>query len=219
MKTPSNFIPMEGTTWGKLTVLRREGKTFDGKATWVCACQCGNQVVLSGKNIRNGNNKSCGCLKAETMLSIRQDRVTHGHAGKKKSPQYQSWGCMIARCTNQNNTGYADYGGRGIKVCDRWLSFENFLEDMGDRPEGTSLDRIDNNGNYEPGNCRWVSSEIQARNHRRNINLTFNGITRTLVDWAKEIGISAPALKRRLKLWDIKTALTTPPLAQGQRVA
>lgn len=216
---PSNCIPMEGTVWGSLTVISRQGKTFDGKATWLCLCDCGNTVTLAGKNIRNGNNKSCGCLKAKSMLENRQNRVLHGHAGSKRSAEYKSWSSMIARCTNKNRAAYRDYGGRGVKVCDRWLSFENFLLDMGNRPHGTSLDRIDNNGNYEPTNCRWASSEVQARNNRRNVNITFNGVTKALIDWAKQIGVSAPTLKRRITQWGIQTALSTPPLPQGKRIA
>lgn len=120
---------------------------------------------------------------------------------------------MLDRCRNHNNSDFFYYGGRGIKVCDRWKnSFENFLEDMGERPKRTSIDRIDNNGNYEPGNCRWATKKEQNNNQRSNINLTFNGKTQTTAQWADELGMNSGTVRYRVnKLgWSAEKALTTP---------
>lgn len=125
------------------------------------------------------------------------------------TPTYSSWADMVQRCTNPKRKRYADYGGRGIQVCDRWRKFENFLADMGPRPEGMELDRIENDGNYEPGNCRWSTPTTQSNNRRSNRLLSFNGETLTVADWARRTGISAPAIAKRLKRgWSIEKALS-----------
>jgi hypothetical protein len=128
-----------------------------------------------------------------------------------KTPLYAAWATMLKRCDNEKYARYNDYGGRGIKVCDRWYTFENFFADMGDRPEGKTLDREDNNGNYEPGNCKWSTLQEQCSNKRNNVVITFQGRTLILAQWSREIGIPASAIKRRIFRygWDIKRALTT----------
>jgi hypothetical protein len=140
-------------------------------------------------------------------------REKHGHTKKGlHSREYSTWHSMIQRCTNPRTTGYSHYGGRGISVCTRWReSFNSFLEDMGKRPAGHSLERIDVNGNYEPSNCRWATSVDQGRNKRDNRNLTINGITRTVSDWARESGIKRITIQARLrKGWDAHSAVFTP---------
>lgn len=123
---------------------------------------------------------------------------------------YKAWAAMLQRCNNPNTYNYCDYGGRGIKVCERWKFFENFFEDMGEVPEGKSLDRIDVNGNYEPSNCRWATSSEQARNRRNNNFITYNGITKPLAEWAETLGISYSVLRTRLhRKWTIEEAFTT----------
>jgi hypothetical protein len=136
-------------------------------------------------------------------------RATHGLSG---SPTQKSWGAMKRRCLNANDKDYPRYGGRGITVCDRWRdSFEAFVADMGVKPEGTSLDRIDNNGNYEPGNCRWAALDVQNNNRRSNRPITFKGRTQTLTQWAGEAGLSSEALAHRLKSgWPMGDALSIP---------
>ena len=141
--------------FGKLLVR----KYFRQKTKWLCLCDCGVEIYVTSGNLREGKTKSCGCLQPH-----------HGHAPRngKTSPTYVSWYCMIQRCTNKNLVQFDDYGGRGIAVCARWKDFRNFLADMGDRPAGKSLDRFPNNdGNYEPNNCRWATSSEQNKNRRK----------------------------------------------------
>ena len=131
--------------------------------------------------------------------------------GEYRSPEYIVWASMKNRCLSESNPSYGHYGGRGIRVCERWLSFENFLSDMGRRPLGTSIDRIDNDGNYEPGNCRWATRLQQASNTSRITPITFGGITDSVLGWARRIGIAQKTLVRRIELgWTTAEALTTP---------
>jgi hypothetical protein len=157
-------VDMTGRVFGRLTALEPVGRRGTN-VTWRCRCECGTEVVAAGNDMRAGLKQSCGCLRRELAK-----RTEHGHmVGKKPSPTYSSWRAMLKRCYSPRNRSYADYGGRGIIVCERWRSFEPFLSDMGDRPEGTSLDRIDVNGNYEPGNCRWLAVGQQQWNRRCSV--------------------------------------------------
>lgn len=152
---------MVGQKRGRLTVISRHGTTPDNQnATWLCKCECGKELVVPGSRLRNGNTQSCGCLHEERW---RAAVVTHGMHSTK---MYRAWSEMKQRCINPSRPNYNNYGGRGIKICDRWLKFENFLADMGVRPEGMTLERKDPDGNYCPENCVWASYKVQASNKR-----------------------------------------------------
>jgi hypothetical protein len=155
----------------------------------------------------------------ETHTIERRPRpVSRTGADGKVLAEYDAWHMCIQRCENPNNPGYKTYGARGIRVCHRWHSFENFFADMGPRPSPRhSIDRIDNDGDYEPGNCRWATPAEQARNRRTNRMIEFGGRTMCISDWAAEIGISCGSLMRRLDLWGVERALTTPARKEFQR--
>ena len=157
-------------------------------------CDCGTVFSMMCKNERK--TKSCGCF-----------RVAHGAT---KTPEHRTWSDMKLRCTNKNYKNYQYYGGRGITVCERWInSFENFLTDMGHRPQGCSIDRIDNNGNYEPSNCRWATRQEQQRNKRNSLFLTINGITKSVAEWSEHQGATIQKnIRNRMTLgWSAEEAV------------
>lgn len=178
-----------GKTFGQLKVMSFAGRDSKRRALWKCECLCGNEPVFPGYKLQAGRRKSCGCSR---LAQLRIASIKHGNtAGGKLTPEYNSWADMIKRCTNPNSQRFKYYGGRGITVSERWLSFECFLADMGVKPSPNySLDRFpDNNGNYEPGNCRWATREEQGRNRRSNHLVTFQGKTQCLTAWAEELNV------------------------------
>lgn len=191
-----------GNVYGKLTVLGYAGKSLKSHtgSYWNCRCECGTELVVVGVTLRNGKTRSCsaGC-----------GMTTHGMKG---TPEYRCWNDMKARCGNPDHSGFSGYGERGIRVCDQWLeSFDNFFDDMGTRPfNGASIGRIDNDGNYEPGNVRWETGEQQHNNKRTSHYITHDGITLTVTQWARRIGIHPNTLFERLSDgWSVEKALTT----------
>lgn len=188
-------IPIKvGDRYGSLVTLKKSERGPRGHQRWVCSCDCGMESVVCASSLVSGNTKSCGCLKRDGSI-----HMTHGATSGGRSPEYSSWSSMHNRCSNPKNAKWNRYGGRGIKVCERWNSFENFLEDMGSKPSGTSIDRIDNNGNYEPGNCRWATPKEQANNTRRNVRITANGKSLTVAEWARETGLPYTTIQKRLR--------------------
>ena len=164
-------IEMTGRKFGRLTVLREASKRISNRVTWECLCDCGNIKMATALSLRNGHTQSYGCLSIEMTIGR---STTHGMP--KKSRAYKSWDYMLSRCRNKKDSGYKYYGGRGIKVCDRWLNFENFFKDMGECPPTLTIERINNNGDYEPSNCYWTSRAMQSRNQRTRKN-SKTGIT------------------------------------------
>lgn len=183
-----------GRRFSRLVVTDRVRDDKTGRTAWMCLCDCGKTTrVPTGQHLLRGNTKSCGCIR----FSPDHNTTTHG---KTNSPEYRTWAGIKKRCYNENEAAFKDYGGRGIRVCDRWLnSFESFYEDMGPRPHGMTLDRFpDVNGNYEPGNCRWATVAAQNRNKRSTRWLSIFGISACMKDWANCAEVNYRTVRGRL---------------------
>lgn len=201
----SRVIDVTEQRFGRLTVLGECGKDNFRQYMWLCKCDCGNIVAVRGYSLRSGNTQSCGCLQKDKNIEL---RTIHGMA---KTRIYNIWQSMKERCSNPLNHCYKNYGGRGIKVCSEWQKFEPFYEwaTNNNYSDKLTIDRIDVNGDYEPSNCRWITIKEQQSNTRRNHYITFNGETKTLKQWAEQLGICHTTLLERLERWhSIKDALT-----------
>ena len=187
---PATQIDMTGKRYGRLVAIERDGSVE--LSFWKCVCDCGYIGTFHGQNLRSGYTKSCGCLHREIVATA---------GGASNTPEYETWWHMILRCHDEKQTGYRRYGGRGISVCDSWRnSFDAFFADMGPRPSDKhSIDRIDNDGNYEPSNCRWATKKEQSRNTRCNHHVTINGTTKTIAEWSEISGISWSGIYNRVK--------------------
>lgn len=190
-----------GQVFGRLVVIRCSGKNEKNRQLWECKCNCGNLHIVSTTLLKSGKCKSCGCLRIEKSKKLNTTHGLSNNKNNKYTSEYAIWLGMKARCYNEKNNRYIDWGGRGIIICDSWLnSFENFYFDMGKKPsKNHSIDRIDFNGNYEPSNCRWATQQEQNRNTRTNVFLTYNGETKILTDWSLELGVSRSTIMKRIK--------------------
>ena len=198
-------VDISGERFGRWVALRRGVPS----RKWLCRCDCGTEKLVAGPSLRAGGSLSCGCL----VMDI---NTRHGHNRKPggvrdKSSAYSRWSAMQQRCANPKHKQYADYGGRGISVCDRWRDFALFLADMGEPPEGMTLDRIDNALGYEPANCRWATRTEQQMNRRNNRVIECRGRVLPLTAWAREAGIKPESLRHRLRAgWPVERAIFQP---------
>lgn len=214
---PNRLIDLSNRRFGRLLVIERVNSDNPKVPMWLCKCDCGNTKVISGAHLRNGTAKSCGCIRKEHGRAVglvygkQLDNRTHGMKGTRL---YNIWQGMKARCLNSNDPAYPRYGGRGISICYEWqTSFESFRDWAlaNGYSDTLTIDRINNNGDYAPSNCRWVTPKEQANNRRNNHFVTYNGQTKTVSQWAEECGLHKDVLLHRLNAnWDIEKALTTP---------
>lgn len=196
--------------YGKWTVLVQTERYND---KWLCRCTCGNERLVVAKNLRNGH--STQCKQCAGLQNGGTARMRHGESHGKETPEYRAWTAMNERCYRVRMHAYPHYGGRGISVADEWRGvggYERFLAHVGRRPaSGYSIDRIDNDKNYEPGNVRWATRQQQMNNRRNNHLVTFKEETRTVADWSRITGVSAARIRQRLrKGWSIERTLTEP---------
>jgi hypothetical protein len=186
-----------GRRFGRLVVvaLVEQDTSKENNHLWMFKCDCGNEKQARIKSVRSGKTSSCGCFFSE-MMTARNTK----HGLSNSSATYRTWKDMRQRCMNEGSVDWPNYGGRGITVCQEWDDFLVFLADMGERPHGMTLDRIDVNGNYSKQNCRWASPKTQANNKTSNKVLTLSGRTQTLQQWADETGIKRETISARLRI-------------------
>jgi hypothetical protein len=213
LSTRHNFKDITGQTFGRLTAVERAGSDKRGKVKWLCRCSCGRDHITYGTNLRLGHTRMCRWCAERSNFKHGQCSLKHG--GWRTMPEYAIWQGMIRRCYTPTNHNYPGYGGRGIKVCDRWrTSFLAFMEDVGLKPSPRyTIDRFPNqNGNYEPGNVRWATRAEQSQNLRSNVLITYNGVTKILAVWARETRLKPSTIKDRIYRfgWSVEKALTTP---------
>lgn len=216
------LVDMTGVRCNRLTVIEIHGRAKNGKATWLCRCDCGTETVVDGTSLRLNHTLSCGCWRAENSS---RSLTIHGEAREgRRTKEYRIWKGMITRCTNPNIPCWPRYGGRGIVVCKRWMDkFTNFLEDMGRCPKRMSLDRIDNDGGYCPENCRWATKVEQAQNRCNVVPLVIGSETFTIASMSRKYGIDYHWLwwqvkKRGLSPDRILERLAQPKTADGSQM-
>ena len=202
-----NRLNLVGQKFGRLTVIADAGNRRK-QSLWECLCDCGNLVKVMAGYLKSNHTKSCGCLKIDI-------HTIHGQAVRASySKTYAAWVDMTQRCNNPRNKAYKNYGARGITVHPRWLNFKTFYEDVGDIPKNMTIERINNDGNYEPGNWRFATRKEQASNRRTNRWVEYNGETKTMTQWAEDLGLRPTTLRGRLNKWSIDRALTLPVQVQ-----
>lgn len=201
-----NTIIIQGQIFGRLTVIEKECKVKDKPQRFLCQCSCGNQKIIMGRHLISSHTVSCGCFKKETT----RNRVfKHGDS---HTPTHSIWVNMRDRCNNKHNKSYPYYGDRGISVCERWNDYSLFIEDMGYRPDGLELDRIDNNKGYYKENCRWSNRHQQMRNQRRSVIIEYQGESIQMNDLADRFGINKHTFKSRICYmgWSVEDAISKP---------
>lgn len=206
-------LELTGCVFGRLTVIEYAGNSRAGQSLWRCRCDCGKETVVLGRNLKGGVTSSCGCLlREQSSARITARNLTHGQTGTRL---YKVRGEMRRRCENEHAQNYPLYGGRGVKVCERWLKFEAFFEDMREGyARGLTLDRIDVNGGYCKENCRWVTAEEQAQNRRNTILIA--GVS--LRKYCRDNGISYDmAYQRTRRGWTAEDAVSLPRMP-GKRI-
>lgn len=199
-------VDLTGKRFERLVVVSRAANTSCNKAAWRCRCDCGAEKVVSAANLKAGNTKSCGCLNREQASSLSK---THGMSG---TPTYNSWHAMMQRCYEPSHPYYDNYGGRGVTVAPSWHNFSSFYEDMGERPEGTTLDRKQTALVYSRETCRWATGAEQAKNRRSTVRVLWKGKKVTLIELSSEFSIPYDTLKARIQKlgWSVTRAVTTP---------
>lgn len=205
-------IDLVGQRFGSLLVVSYHSLNKHGGGNWLCQCDCGNTTVARSWNLRKGNTKSCGCGQGSTHKNS-----VKGKTRKDVYDAYRSWVGMRNRCSNPKNKLYRQYGGRGIAVSQEWSTFEAFLSDMGPRPQGATLGRIDNDLGYSKGNCRWEDKKEQERNKTTTRWVEFNGEKKALSEWCEIVGLPFHVVHYRLNAgWSVEKALTTPKACRSR---
>ena len=204
---------LTGERFGRLVVIGAAPRSWDNRIMWRCLCDCGKETTVESYTLTSGHSKSCGCLLSDKTIAR---CTTHGET---KTRLHRIWMQMRGRCNSPTNPSYKNYGGRGIKVCDEWnnyIAFATWAREYGYQDDLT-IDRIDNDGNYEPTNCRWVDRKTQNRNKRNNRYVEYTGDKKTIADWCDATGISSSAIRRRIDCgWDVGLALTKPPITNNK---
>lgn len=209
------LVDHTGKTFGRLTAIERIA-AYGKETRYRCSCECGGTTVTIGSHLTGGGTRSCGCLRRETSTEIGHANLVHGgytaDAGPGKRRATDALRSAKKRCYDKKNPRYPRYGGRGITVCREWLASANqFYADMGDPPKGHSLNRINNDGDYTKENCEWADHVTQANNKSNNIRIDFDGRVQTASEWARELGVRATVVRKRLRRgWTAEAALTGP---------
>lgn len=199
---------LENQKFGRLTAVREVGRTKSGNAKWLCSCDCGGEKIVSAYSLRSGATQSCGCIKREQNTDM---FTVHG---QRNTPLYKLWAGIRNRCNNPNARKYANYGGRGIKVCPEWetdfLAFSEWCLSNG-YSDGLTIERNDVNGDYSPDNCSFATQKVQQNNRTNNHRITYNGETKTLSQWADHLGMSYSMLEHRINRgWSVEEAFAIP---------
>lgn len=197
---PRKLVDITGTRYGRLVAIKYAGQNKYKQFLWKCVCDCGAEVIVSASHLNNCYVKSCGCLRRDES---RQRKTIHGHRYERA---YGIWKHMLKRCYNQEDGGYDYYGKRGIRVCDEWQnSYESFRDwSLANRyADDLSLDRIDNDGNYTPENCRWVDHYTQMNNTRRSRHISYKNISHTISEWSRILGVHKATLRDRINRGDM----------------